>query len=59
MKYLIGIVGAVIGAAGGYGITIALSPSDAPVFTAITTAVFGGVILSAAFSGVNSAFTAK
>lgn len=56
MKYLIAIVGALIGAVGGYGMARLLSTGDGPSFATVATAVVGGVIFSAAFSGVYSAF---
>jgi len=59
MKYLIALVGALTGALCGYGIARLLSTEDGPTFAAVATAVVGGVFLSAAFSGVYAAFTAK
>ena len=59
MKYLIAIVGALIGAVSGYGMARLLSVGDGHSFTTVATAVVGGIILSAAFSGVYSAFAAK
>ena len=59
MRYFIAIVGALLGAAGGYGIALMLSTSVDNSFTAVATAVVGGVILSAAFSGVHSAIMTK
>ena len=57
-KILVAVLGAVFGAAGGYAIAFFLSGGDAAAFTAIATSVFGGVFLSASFSGVYSAYTA-
>lgn len=59
LKYLIAIVGALIGAVGGYGMARLLSAGDGPSFTTIATAVVGGVILSTVFAGIYSAIAAK
>ncbi len=56
---VIAIIGAILGAAGGYGTALMLSAGEAHAFTVIATTVTGGVILSATFSGVYSAFAAK
>lgn len=57
-KFLIAVLGAVFGAAGGYAISFFLSGGDASAFTASATSILGGVFLSASFSGVYSAYTA-
>lgn len=59
MKIPIAIMGGMLGAAGGYGTAVVFSVGEMSAFTAIATAVFGSVILSAAFSGVYLAFTGK
>ncbi|MDP5168552.1 hypothetical protein [Pseudomonas syringae] len=59
MKILIAIIGAILGAAGGYGTALMLSVGEVHAFTAMATAAMGGVILSATFSGIYSAFAAK
>jgi hypothetical protein len=59
MKLLLSFASAVIGATVGYGIAVVLSPTNAPAYIAIITALFGGVVLSAVTSGIYSAFTAK